>query len=256
MIPSERIKQITDILYQQKTVSVQELCKILYCSPSTIRRDLIDLEEAGVLRRTRGGATLISKNTTEFSSYIRSLENSKEKQMVASMAVDYIHDDMSIFMDSSSTVHFICDFLYKFKNLIIITNSILVPNKLMNHDDLRVFCTGGVLKRHTYSLVGDMSYAFVKNYKPDICFLSCKAIDSSGIYEADYQQTNVKKNMLANAGKVVLLVDSSKFEDSAFIAIDDFSNIDIILTEKKPDTFTKFSQEQRDKFIWPGRYEE
>ena len=255
MIPSERIKQITDILYQQKTVSVKELCSILYCSPSTIRRDLIDLEEAGVLRRTRGGATLISKNITEFSSYIRSLENSKEKQKIASMTTDMIHDDMSIFLDSSSTVHFICDYLYKYKNLIIITNSILVPYKLMNHDDLRVFCTGGVLKRHTHSLVGDMSYAFVKNYKPDICFFSCKAIYPTGIFEADYQQTNVKKNMLANAGKSVLLVDHSKFEDSAFIAIDDFSNVDTIITDKKPNNFKDFSMEQREKFLWPEKNE-
>lgn len=251
MIPSERITQITDILYQRKSVSVQELCKILYCSPSTIRRDLIDLEDAGVLRRTRGGATLVSKNTSEFSSYIRSLENPTAKQTIAAIASDYIQDDMSIFMDSSSTVHFICDYLYKFKNLIIITNSILIPNKLINHDDVKVFCTGGVLKRHSYSLIGDMSYDFVKNYKPDICFFSCKAVDPSGVYEADYQQTNVKKTMLANASKSILLADTSKYKDSAFISISDLSNVDVIITEKKPTSFLDFHPPHRRKFVWP-----
>lgn len=154
MIPSERIEQIKELLYQQKSVSIQELCDKLFCSPSTIRRDLIDLEDAGILRRTHGGAVLVSKNTTEFSSYIRSLENTKEKHYISKIATNYIKDDMSIFMDSSSTVHALCNHLYKFKNLIIITNSILIPYTLINHDDLTVFCTGGVQKRHSYSLIG------------------------------------------------------------------------------------------------------
>lgn len=250
MIPSERIRQIKEILHRSKTVSIQELCDTLYCSASTIRRDLIDLEEAGVLRRTRGGATLVSANTSEFSDYVRRQENRDKKQTIAQIASDFIEDDMSIFMDSSSTVHYLCNTLYKYKNLIVITNSVLIPCTLADYENIRVFCTGGVLKQHSYSLIGNMSYEFIKNYKPDLCFLSCKALDPYGVYEADYQQTHVKKTMLANANRSILLADSSKFSGSAFISISDLEDIDKIITEREPDNFSEFFPSQQSKFVW------
>lgn len=251
MIPAERMEEITELLYKKKSVSIKDIAKKIYASPSTIRRDLIDLEKAGVLRRTHGGATLVSTNTSEFSSFIRSQENKDKKQLIAKLAANFLDNDLSIFMDSSSTVHFLCDHMSEFKNIVIITNSIFIPNTLLNHDDIHVFCSGGVLKPHSHSLIGEMSYSFLKNYTPEISFISCKAIDPSGLYEADYQQIKTKEIMLENAKKKILLVDSSKFSKKAFINISSLENIDYIITDKLPNNFNSYSEENKKKFIYP-----
>ena len=254
MIPAERMKEITELLYEKKNVSIKKKKKKIYASPSTIRRDLIYLEKAGVLRRTRGGATLVSLNTSEFSSYVRSQENIEKKQKIVKIAFKFVQDDLSMYMDSSSTVHLLCDYLFRFKNLIIITNSILIPNRLINHDDIHVFCSGGVLKPHSHSLIGDMSHEFLSYYTPDLCFLSCKAINEEGIFEADFQQTNAKKTMIKNNNKVILLVDSTKFHKNAFIKISSLEHIDYIVTDKKPSEFEKYPDEYKAKFIWDENY--
>lgn len=251
MIPAERMEEITELLYRKKSVSIKDIAEKIFASPSTIRRDLIDLEKAGVLRRTHGGATLVSTNTSEFSSFVRSQENREKKQITAKLASRFLDNDLSIFMDSSSTVHFLCDHMSDFKNIVIITNSIFIPNTLLNHDEVHVFCSGGVLKPHSHSLIGDMSHSFLMNYSPEIAFLSCKAIDSNGIYEADYQQIKTKEIMIKNAKKKILLVDSTKFNKKAFINVSSLDSIDYIITDKMPSNLNNYSEENKKKFIYP-----
>lgn len=79
MIQKERTEKILKILRSKDVVSIKFLCDTLFCSKSTIRRDLIELEDENLVRRSRGGVVLIKQQTTEFSDNFRSNTNKLEK---------------------------------------------------------------------------------------------------------------------------------------------------------------------------------
>ncbi|QQK08408.1 DeoR/GlpR family DNA-binding transcription regulator [Miniphocaeibacter halophilus] len=232
MIPEERIHQIKNILYEKKNISVKELCKILYCSPSTIRRDLLELEKNGLLRRTHGGATLITNTTTEFSATLRALDNKEAKKRICNLASNFLRDDISIFIDSSSTLYFITEYISSFHNIKVITNGIKIATELRYSDNVEVFLTGGVVKTNSLSIVSEYASTFVKDFNADLCLLSCKCLDNNGYYEADYQQAQIKKNMINNSKLKLMLADSTKFGYNSYINLASHNDIDYLITEK------------------------
>ncbi|MDD7434468.1 MAG: DeoR/GlpR family DNA-binding transcription regulator [Peptoniphilaceae bacterium] len=251
MIPEERFQKITELLKQKKAVTNKEIMSAVYASLSTIRRDLIDLEKAGVVRRIKGGAMLASSTTAEVSGLVRFQQSKAEKQSISAMAAEYLKDGQAIYLDSSSTTYYLCNWLSARKNMVVVTNSIRVPIALMNADSVRVFCAGGLLKHNSHSLIGSDTAQFLMKYRAEICFFSCMGLGSEGLFEADEQQVVIKSTMIRNAKRSILMVDHSKFCSEAFIKLADFSAVDLILTDRQPDNWEEFDAETQAKMRWP-----
>lgn len=251
MIPEERMTKILNILKEKEFVSIQEISEKLYISISTVRRDLINLENSGMIYRVRGGASIVQEKNQIQPSNIRNKINTVEKRIISDLAVDFIKEDTSIFMDASSTVQFLCPKLDKFKRLIIITNSATIPYILNDNRSINIYCSGGLLKQNSHYFIGSASIDFLSQFSTDLYFMSCKSIDFTNIYDADYEQIQIKKLMIKNSKKTILLVDSSKFDENSFIKLSDLGKIDHIITDKKPQDFEKFDIAIKEKFVWP-----
>ena len=139
MIPEERMNKILNILKEKEFASIQEISEKLYISISTVRRDLINLENSGAIYRVRGGASIVQEKNQIQPSHIRSKINTVQKRIISDLAVDFIKEDMSIFMDASSTVQFLCSNLDRFKRLIIITNSVTIPYLLNDKKNINIY---------------------------------------------------------------------------------------------------------------------
>ena len=120
---NERQKEILGILYQRGRATVRELSKTLFVSEMTVRRDLTEMEKGGFLRRYRGGA-MLKINTGEMPIGERLLLDRKEKEEIAGKCVRYLSDDITVFIDSSSTCQYIIPYLSQYKNITVVTNSI------------------------------------------------------------------------------------------------------------------------------------
>ncbi|MDD7593164.1 MAG: DeoR/GlpR family DNA-binding transcription regulator [Peptoniphilaceae bacterium] len=247
------MQKITALLKQRKAVSNKEIMDTVYASLSTIRRDLIDLEKAGVVRRIKGGAMLASSTTAEVSGFVRFQQQKAEKQSIAALAATYLKDGQAVFLDSSSTTYYLCNWLSEHRNMVVITNSIMVPFSLMNVDSVRIFCSGGQLKFNSHSLIGSETIAFMSQYRAELCFFSCMGLGPDGLFEADEQQAAIKSTMIRNARRAILMVDHTKFQSDAFIRVMDFSQLEAILTDRKPDNWDDFAPEVQDKMYWPDR---
>lgn len=106
----ERKKQILAYLSSGNGVGdITNMCKKLYVSRSTLRRDLITLEEEGIIKRYHGGITMVSPSSSENSINIRKMENTDKKMTLAKRARTLLQDNMVIFLDSSSTVSRVFD---------------------------------------------------------------------------------------------------------------------------------------------------
>lgn len=238
MIQKERTKEILNLLVKHEIVSIKTLCKELYCSKSTIRRDLLELENENIVRRTRGGVTLIKKVTNEFSDNIRINTNKYEKSIIANLAKEYLHDDMIIFLDSSSTVLAITPYLKDLRNITVITNGIRTAMNLSTMKNIKTYVTGGILKGMSSSLLGNECVQFISQFNADITFISCRYIDKDHIYESDPSQAIPKRYMMDYSNITILLADHTKFNKKAMFKIVPLKKLDIVITDRAPDITT------------------
>ncbi|MCI1882960.1 MAG: DeoR/GlpR family DNA-binding transcription regulator [Sporolactobacillus sp.] len=242
----ERLEEIIKWLNRKKKMSISELCQRLYCSKSTVRRYLIELEKNQLVRRYRGGVSLSSKYTIEFAHHYRASVHVEAKNYIAGLATDFITFGQSLFLDSSSTVSKLCPYLSQYNDLVVVTNGLTTAAVLADLENVTVFMTGGEIKKHSTSVVGEFSSAFLKNFRADTVFMSCRGLDEDGIYEADSSQAMVKQQMMKNAKQTVLLCDDSKFDCSNYYALTGYDDIDSVITNQQPnskymDLFKKYN---------------
>ncbi|MDO1604928.1 DeoR/GlpR family DNA-binding transcription regulator [Lactobacillus sp. YT155] len=231
---NDRLNTILKILDKKKHISIKELQKLTYESESTLRRDLIKLEEDNKVVRSSGYVDLIKKNVTEFGYDIRKGKQCSQKKYISELAADFIGDSQALFVDSSTTTSYLDTYIKKKKRMVVVTNGINIAASLNKSSNVRTFISGGFLKHSSGSIVGTTSEAFFKEFKADVAFISCEAIDGNGVYMASDNQSSVKKQMLKNAELNILMADSSKFMTKNFYVLSDFSSIDVIITDKRP----------------------
>ena len=227
----ERKKQILAYLSSGNGVGdITNMCKKLYVSRSTLRRDLITLEEEGIIKRYHGGITMVSPSSSENSINIRRMENTDKKMALAKRVRTLLQDNMVIFLDSSSTVSLFIPYLKPYSNLTVITNGINIASQLNTYPNIKCYICPGVLKNKSLSIIGEYASAFISNFRADIAFISSKAITTQGIFEGDDSQALCKKEMIKNSFKTVLLLDNSKEFKEGYFKLADFSDFDVIVS--------------------------
>ena len=234
MLNIERHNIIMEILEKKKNATVEYLSSILYTSCATVRRDLTFLEKSGLVKRTHGGVILIDNTSNELPHIIRENTNKRKKVLLCNAALNFITNSYSLFLDSSSTVLNLVPFLNKFENLTVITNGVRTALDLIRTTTANVYISGGHIKQGSTSVVGTYANCFIKEFSPDIAIISCHALNRGGVYEADEQQTHVKRQMLQNVKKTILLCDDSKFGVSCLFRLCGFESITAVITNAPP----------------------
>lgn len=210
MFKPERQSHILQLLEEKRFCTVKFLADHLYVAPITVRRDLQEMENAGLLKRSHGGAAIQDHKNREVPFEIRDRENTEAKSKIAKMAAGLLQDGNTVFMDASSTVGHLADYLKPDQNLTIITNSIRVLDKLKGKK-IRCYLTGGMLLENSHALVGTLAEAAISSLYADICFFSSQGISEDGVItDFSEDETRLRKCMIKHAKKSVFLFDSSK----------------------------------------------
>lgn len=231
-----RQAQIMEILKNEKSVSVNKLVKTLFVSQATIRRDLETMAKQGLLKRTHGGAILFASSSEESSILIREETMKKEKREIAELCIPYLKNNISLFFDSSSTVSNLIPFLNNFQYLTIITNGLSTSLMITQKTNFKVFVPSGFVQSQSNSILGETSTKTISDLFCDIFIFSCAGLSlENGVTEASLEQADMKKLMLKNSRKKILLIDSSKFGQTYLAKSTDIADIDIIITDKKPE---------------------
>lgn len=210
MLKKERQDHIVEMLKEQKYCSVSVIANTLYVAPITVRRDLAEMEADGIINRCHGGATLNSSENREVPFELRTKENSSVKSILGKKAAEMLQDGDTVFMDASSTVLHIADYLQTKQNLTVITNSIKVLEKLKGKQ-ITCYLTGGMLLENSHALVGNVAEETISSMYADICFFSSQGITEDGVI-TDFSdaETKLRKQMIRNAKKSIFLYDQSK----------------------------------------------
>ncbi len=213
MLSEERFSAILEILKQQKTISVSKLSEILKISESTVRRDIIALNEMGKLKKIHGGAMAIKQKftSTEPSVNIRATQNTAEKESIARYASTLINDDDFIFIDAGTTTEKMIDFIEN-KSAVFVTNGIVHAKKLIQKG-LKAYIIGGELKLSTEAVIGSQAVNTINNYNFTKSFVGTNGISlSSGYTTPDPEEALIKSAAINHSYVSFVLADSSKFD--------------------------------------------
>ena len=234
-------KEILDFLQLKQFSTVEQIAESLYLSTSTVRRKLNLLQEKGLITRTHGGAKVNDSNVSLPGFTFRFHQNVKEKRAIASFATSLIKDGDVVFLDGSTSAFYVASYLKNFKNLKIITNGIDTLSEL-SKSNFKVYSTGGAISQTNNSvLVGYQGESVVSEFKADIVFFSVASITSDGkLYDCFEEEIPMRKAMLKNSKKKVLLLDKTKFDAPATYSLCNLDDVDILITDKDLDGyFTK-----------------
>lgn len=232
---SDRKAYILEALDATGLVKVNELIKELAVSGMTIRRDLIDLEKEGLLRRVHGGAINYRGRSYEPPLRVRSSRNIQAKAKIGKCAAGLVEEGDAIALDVGSTTMEIAKHLPDSYNLTILTSSLSIANELYNQPLFLVVLSGGIIRRGEGSLIGDLAVSAYEGLFIDKLFLGLGGINKgTGLTEYNWDDVLVKRAMIESAKEIFVVADSSKFNLTAFVSIAGFNEIHHLITDKMP----------------------
>jgi DeoR/GlpR family transcriptional regulator of sugar metabolism len=231
-----RRNTILSLLKKHKKMCNSDLQHQLYCSTSTLRRELIQLEKEGLIRRYRGGAVLEVEQNHTIALRYRENVMVLPKKHIAEIASTFMGAGTCIFVDSSSTVKTLLPYLNNLSNCVILTNGLLIAYELLQAccESTKIYMIGGEVIRDAESVIGDYGNSFLEIFNIDLFFLSSTGLDTEGVYEANFSQALFKKKVMRLANQTILLVDHTKFGKKHAYKFSDLSAFESIITDAPP----------------------
>ena len=245
MLKIERHNIIDQEIRKQGFVLVPSMSERLGCSEETIRRDLKEMEKAGKLVRTHGGAYLIEKYDKGYPIELRRSYLQHTKERLAEAALTFVHENDVIMLDSSTTCLAIAEeILRRSVSVTLITNSLEVCGLFREaNSNINLICVGGTFRRRTSSFADPNTVEAIRRYYADIALISCPKVSAEfGLSDNHISEANVRKQMLRNAEKKVLVADHTKFEGNANILFEGLEELNVIITDQKlPEALESFA---------------
>jgi len=231
LFAEQRKRRILEVLTQGQSVRVADLCLLLQASPASVRRDLKELQTAGLLTRTHGGA--VNNGTAAFEPSLAEKEDRlrAEKKAIASVAVQLIQDGDTVMLDAGSTTLEIARLLRQTRGITVLTNALNIALELVS-GNIEVLVTGGILRQKTQSLVGPITENVLASLHVDKLFLATNGLDlKRGLTTPNVIEAQSKQAMIDGAREVIVVADHSKFGRVAFSQICPFNKVHYLITD-------------------------
>ena len=243
---SQRKNSIFELLTERGNASVSQLAEMFSISEVTIRSDLTEMEQMGLLRRVHGGAVSTKRASYEMSLNERMDTNKNEKIRIAKACTELIKDGDSLIIDSGTTTQYLARELAERSKLTIVTNALLIAQEFAYNRSANVILLGGNLNLQYQFTFGLNAITQLQNYRADKTIISTDGIGvSHGLTTLHYQELDVMRLMIERSNEVIVVADHSKIGKEGFTYLTDISSIDVLVTDKyfdnspELDTFRK-----------------
>jgi DeoR/GlpR family transcriptional regulator of sugar metabolism len=234
-----RAAAILKEMRQNGSVSVEALSEKLDVSLATVRRDLQELEEKGLLRRTHGGAMPIEPLIYEAFRHDRSFQDqvgsfAEEKRRIAHAASELVSPGDTVALTAGTTTTEVIRSLHALSAITVVTNTVNVAMELSKRKDINVFVTGGHLRGDWFSLVGPAAVATVRGFFVDVLFIGVNGIDAErGLTCFNADEAEINNAMVQQAKKKIVVADHSKLGVVANWRICPTEAVDMLITDNK-----------------------
>lgn len=235
MIAEQRRATILSIVRAQGVVSLRDLVAATGTSEVTVRRDLRALEEDGLLDRRHGGAVLPGGLTHEQTYQQKEHVAAAEKSAIAELAAKLVGEGDAIVVGAGSTTQQLARRLTGFRDLTVVTNSLLV-GQILAPTRVEVVMTGGSLRGSIYALVGAAAEQALAPIRVRRAFLSGNGLSvERGLSTPNVQVAGVDRAIVAAAAEIVVLVDHTKLGVDTMCQTVPAERIDHLVTDWSAD---------------------
>ena len=230
-----RKRIILQTLEQAGTADVHALALLLQTSDMTVRRDLVELAQQGLLYRTRGGAMRLdlASNPVRFENKVA--QRTEQKIYIARRAAETIQEGDIIFMDCGSTVFQLCPFI-RHKRIQVITNSLPVAAELIG-SSVTVNLVGGEVDAGRQAVHGLMAERHIRLYRADRAFIGVNGVSvEHGLSANSEHEAGITLAMAQQAKQAYLLCDSSKLEQTRYLQFAPLELVQTLITDQDAPT--------------------
>ena len=230
-----RKDRILGFLRDHSSATVTELSELCEVSEVTIRQDLNHLAVEGMLVRTRGGAMLSNRATSEFTFGARAAINADVKQRIGEMAATFVQSGDSVLIDASTTGLYVARALalrFDLEDVTVITTGVNTALELATRRDIITFLTGGQLRMNGASLSGSFAWEMLGKIYATVGFFGTRGLTAEhGLTEADLQDADIKRRMSVRCQETIVVADSSKFGQVALAPFGEVARVQRIVTD-------------------------
>jgi len=237
MIKAKRHQLLTKHITNNQSAQLKELSELLHVSEDTVRRDIKELADLGIVKAVRGGAIAHSPVPHHY----RDREHLQvaQKEIIAQKAIRFVKDGQVVFFYGGTSTLAVAAALPKDIQITVVTNSFPVVNVLEDYPSAEVIFIGGRLNKKTFTTLGPETIDAIRNIKADISFLGICSIDlERGITTWDYEDCLIKKNIVANAKTVIALSTVNKVGTAEPFFVCSVKAIDVVLMDDTIDEET------------------
>ena len=230
----DRRQLIMDLLVEHRSVDIDDLADRFSVSKMTIHRDLDELEQGGVLRKVRGGATADAGNQFESDFRIRAQQDAEAKNRMAKAALSLIEPGMTVMINDGSMSAVLGTMLPQRRPLTVITNNQAIISSLLGEAGITLLALGGIYSAKFNAFCGVVTDETLHRLRADIAFISAPAVSGLEAFHMDDNIVRAKQAMMSAATRKCLLVNHSRFNRTALHVLSELKNFDWILTDDDP----------------------
>jgi DeoR/GlpR family transcriptional regulator of sugar metabolism len=236
MIPAERRRRILSMTRVAGVVSTQSLAEDLEVSEITIRRDLKEMADEGLLVRTRGGASMRDSVAREMSYLEKTAEAHEEKEAIAAKAAGFVEVGDSIILGPGTSTLALANEIKMIPELTVVTNSLLVIDALIHVSNIQVEATAGSLRRSIRALVGPLTEDSLRSLRVDKVFMSGNGISRErGLTTPEVTVAASDRALAAAGARRYVLADHTKIGKETMWQTIGVEDIDVLITDSKAD---------------------
>lgn len=232
MLKEERLQTILELLNTNGIVRVADLTSALNVTEMTVRRDLKQLEEAGLIKRIHGGATLPDNlSIKELSHHEKQKINIEEKKQVAEKIASLIEENDTIFLGAGTTIELVFDYMKVFPNRII-TNSYYIFNKFKSNNSYDLILIGGSYRSRTGAFVGSIANNSLAKINVHKSFIGVNGVYMNQVYTSNEEEGTTQSIVLDNSKEKYIVADHSKIGKKDFFSFYNLDEITAVITDE------------------------
>ncbi|NRO39651.1 Lactose phosphotransferase system repressor [Lactobacillus helveticus] len=234
MLTQERQSLIENYVNQHEVCRVSELCDLTDTSESTIRRDLIQMEKNGMLKRVHGGAQSVKNFSRDVSQNVRFNLNHDVKIAIAKYAArNFVQPGDNVFIDAGTTTYELVPFLADIPKVRIITNGVETALCSLNHG-IKTILIGGEVKDDTHAVIGQTALAQIRGVNFSVSFVGANGIKKNGnLTTPDPEEAAIKAAEIKQARHAYVLADSSKIGERNFAVFANTKDVYVVTDQLK-----------------------
>jgi DeoR/GlpR family transcriptional regulator of sugar metabolism len=229
---SERMQRVLRLLEARDSVHVAELAELFAVSEVTVRSDLGELARQGLVARVRGGVRPLQRGQSELGFDLRLGLEAERKRAIARAAAAMVDDGEAVALDSSTTAYYLALELRARRELVVVTNGLLIAAALADAPGINVLVTGGMLRLQAMSLVGDLGAEVLRGTRISKGFLGARGLSlERGLMDLNPEEVRIKQEMADACERVVGIFDGTKWHRTALLPFVAPDRVDAIVTD-------------------------